>query len=306
MKFLPKLFVSNTQACIFKLAGQDDLFFFDGQRRRKINTPISLGHLKAIYPDLKTVEVDAEALAKLEPGAPIPRRWYREAWIEPPQDFQSMREIIVSRLKGVGVEYGAGSRPAPVPVDVEIEYVEPFQSAEQYERMNFNEDAVVPKYANTIEDQEPFEDESLDFIIASNVIEHTPNPIGAIAESYRTLKKGGQLVLMVPDKRFTFDGDRKLTTLDHLQNDYENYQRENDLEHYLDYYQNVLHSKNVEPEAKIAFETGEDLHLHVWKPASFYKMCEHVIEHIAPFKFFELKPRVLAKDCIEFYAVFHK
>jgi 2-polyprenyl-3-methyl-5-hydroxy-6-metoxy-1,4-benzoquinol methylase len=46
----------------------------------------------------------------------------------------------------------------------------------------------------------PFEDDSFDCIICSEVIEHTESPEMAIRELYRILKKGGTLALTVPNR----------------------------------------------------------------------------------------------------------
>ncbi len=45
----------------------------------------------------------------------------------------------------------------------------------------------------------PFEENVFDFVISSEVIEHTPNPKKAIEEMYRVLKPGGTLVLSTPN-----------------------------------------------------------------------------------------------------------
>ncbi len=44
----------------------------------------------------------------------------------------------------------------------------------------------------------PLEDESVDIILCSEVFEHLKNPILAIKESSRLLKKGGRLLLTTP------------------------------------------------------------------------------------------------------------
>lgn len=52
-----------------------------------------------------------------------------------------------------------------------------------------------------------------DYIIASHVFEHLPNPLGWMRDCAAILRPGGCLALVVPDKRFTFDYSRSLTTL---------------------------------------------------------------------------------------------
>lgn len=46
--------------------------------------------------------------------------------------------------------------------------------------------------------QIPLKDESIDAIICSSVLEHVNDPIRAIQEMYRVLKKGGKLFMFVP------------------------------------------------------------------------------------------------------------
>ncbi len=50
------------------------------------------------------------------------------------------------------------------------------------------------------------------YIIASHVIEHTPNFLQFLANAHEILKPGGHLILVIPDKRFTFDVNRPVTT----------------------------------------------------------------------------------------------
>ena len=59
-----------------------------------------------------------------------------------------------------------------------------------------------------------------DFVIANHFLEHAQDPIGTIQRLLQVLRPQGILYLAVPDKRFTFDEGRPLTTLDHLIRDH--------------------------------------------------------------------------------------
>ena len=48
--------------------------------------------------------------------------------------------------------------------------------------------------------QMPFEDNSFDIIVSTEVIEHTPAPYNAVSELYRVLRPGGILALTVPNR----------------------------------------------------------------------------------------------------------
>ena len=58
--------------------------------------------------------------------------------------------------------------------------------------------------------------ESYDFVLSCHSLEHVANVIKAIHEWHRVLKRSGELILVLPDKRFTFDHDRPYTTFQHL------------------------------------------------------------------------------------------
>lgn len=55
-----------------------------------------------------------------------------------------------------------------------------------------------------------------DYVVASHVIEHVPNMLGWLREIATVLKDQGILSLAIPDKRFTFDYKRDLTSLGDL------------------------------------------------------------------------------------------
>ena len=76
-----------------------------------------------------------------------------------------------------------------------------------------------------------------DFVLSSHMLEHTANPLRALAEWRRLLKPRGALVLVVPARDATFDHRRPITTLSHLVQDFETNRGEDDLTHLAE----VLH-----------------------------------------------------------------
>lgn len=60
-----------------------------------------------------------------------------------------------------------------------------------------------------------------DYIIACHVIEHTVDMIGFLLDCEQMLKENGQLILAVPDKRFSFDLYKPVTTTGQLLDAYE-------------------------------------------------------------------------------------
>lgn len=74
-------------------------------------------------------------------------------------------------------------------------------------------------------------DNSYDFVLSSHNLEHVANPLKALNEWFRILKEKGKLILILPDKNYTFDYKRNYTTLEHILSDYENDTNEHDTTH---------------------------------------------------------------------------
>jgi SAM-dependent methyltransferase len=76
-----------------------------------------------------------------------------------------------------------------------------------------------------------FKDSQYDFLLSSEMIQHIANPLRAIYEWKRVLKKDGLLILIVPNMEKTFDHKRPLTKLEHIIDDYDHDTQETDLTH---------------------------------------------------------------------------
>ena len=223
-----------------------------------------------------------------------------------------MRLYLGSLARGSGIELGAGDRPLPVSLEADIRYVEAFDLASERSRSfpnaaGFNDFVSADLYA-TFESM-PFAADSLDFIIASHVIEHSPNPIGALVNAHRCLRSGGRLLLIVPDHDRTFDAPREITPIDHLLNDFANYARELDLPHYREWYKKVMRADDYDIKAQADWELKADLHYHCFTPGSFLEMIAAIQMH-APWRICEaFLPRALPDGMppsIEFYVVLQK
>jgi SAM-dependent methyltransferase len=64
-------------------------------------------------------------------------------------------------------------------------------------------------------DQDPF-----DYVIASHLIEHIPDPVTWLSDIASLLRPSGILSLVIPDKRFTFDINRRTTEIAELVDGY--------------------------------------------------------------------------------------
>lgn len=183
----------------------------------------------------------------------------------------SMRLYLGSLVAGEGIECGAGNRPMQINLDAKVRYLEAFAYGSNESRSYpgaVRYSGFVPiDIVDKIEDMKSLGDESVDFVIASHVIEHTPNPVGAIAAFRRILRSSGKAILIVPDHDLTFDKPRAITTVEHLMLDYTDYARERDLEHYKEYARLV--GGGSPEQAFDDWRSGADMHYHCFTPASF-------------------------------------
>jgi SAM-dependent methyltransferase len=122
-----------------------------------------------------------------------------------------------------------------------------------------------------------------DFVLSSHMLEHTANPIQALLEWKRLLVDDGVLVLLLPDKRHTFDHRRPVTTLEHLIDDFKAGMKEDDLTHLPEIL--ALHDLERDPDAgdMEAFKArslrnveNRCLHHHVFN----VRLARGLVEHI--------------------------
>ena len=135
-----------------------------------------------------------------------------------------------------------------------------------------------------------------DFVLSSHVIEHIANPIKALFEWVRVLKDEGVLVIILPHKDGTFDHRRKITSLSHIIDDYNNDTKENDLTHLSEILE--LHDLKQDPEAgslnqfkKRSLDNFKNrcLHHHVFNTYLAVKLIDFIqlqllsVEAISPY-----------------------
>ena len=128
---------------------------------------------------------------------------------------------MVRFLLGDGIELGPGHAPLPLPFPgATVRYVdrwEPDRNADLFpelEGASFQRPDVI---ANLDVDRlRAIATRSVDFVIASHVLEHLAEPLGLLEEIDRVLEPGGLLLILLPDRRRTFDVKRPPTSLEEL------------------------------------------------------------------------------------------
>jgi len=202
-------------------------------------------------------------------------------------DFQQVRkDIAFQYLKGEGIEVGALHAPLQVPEGVKVHYVDRKSVSDL--RQQYPELAAVNLVEADIVDNgetlSSIADNSWDFVIANHMIEHCQNPIGALENFLRVVKPGGLVYMGVPDKRYTFDIDRPLTSLDHLIQDYKEGPEWSKLGHYEEWVSLVdskFHQESVAVRMQYLLEIDYSIHFHVWTSETFSELLEYCKKNLS-------------------------
>ena len=138
--------------------------------------------------------------------------------------FLQLREPGYALLVGAGIEIGGFEHPAVLPNARKLTRCDRLLKEEVAGVFTEIDVAGLPPVDVRLDlDTEGlgvFADASLDFVVCCHVLEHLKNPLKALAEIMRTLRRGGRAALAVPDKAFTFDQDRPLTAWESLERIY--------------------------------------------------------------------------------------
>jgi SAM-dependent methyltransferase len=177
------------------------------------------------------------------------------------------RVRLARRLGGSGVEVGALDRPTPLPSGAKAVYADVLSAEEVTRRFP---GAPVPTIRCDGERLPGLGDSAFDFLVANHVLEHVSDPLGALREWHRVVRDGGNVLLTLPDKRFTFDRPRRRTRLAHLLDDAQSPlpPKLRDLDHLLDWATHVERLPRNSPEwGRFVLEQVQGdytVHNHVW------------------------------------------
>lgn len=208
-------------------------------------------------------------------------------------------------LRGRGIEIGALFNPQPLPRGARVRYVDRMPVADLRKQYpDLADQPLVPVHIiDNGETLATIVDGSQDFVIANHFLEHCEDPIGALGNMIRVLRPGGVLHLAIPDKRFTFDRDRPLTTLAHLQADHEHGPAATRPGHYAEYVRFVHKpaSKEIaEVQSADLMRRGYSIHFHVWTQREILEL----LLHLAPALSFDIE--AACRHDYEFVVVLRK
>lgn len=181
----------------------------------------------------------------------------------------------------VGAEIGAGGKPVPglEPRALQVDCFKRF-GADICDADYYGHACALP-----------FHDHSLDYVIASHVLEHVANPIAALAEWHRVVRPGGVIYFVVPNRLAAFDHTRELTPVSHLLDDFRAGTTACDPTHIDEFAQNVdwaRYTPGIAPEDVVAkridfarglhhaVARGEDIniHFHTFEPSNLRELLD--------------------------------
>jgi SAM-dependent methyltransferase len=138
-----------------------------------------------------------------------------------PAELARHEKVLGSiRRDGIGLEIGPSFHPfAPKSAGYNVHTLDHLtreQLVEKYKVHGVNVDAIED--VDFVWHGEPFAEltgrkKSYDWIIASHVIEHTPDLIGFLDDCDSVLRDDGVISLAIPDRRYCFDYFRPITGL---------------------------------------------------------------------------------------------
>jgi SAM-dependent methyltransferase len=135
----------------------------------------------------------------------------------------TLRAGIEPRMRGI--EYGPSYSPLFPKAEgwnvIIVDHASHTELVKKYAQWGVATEKIEPVDV-VLSDEAPIELQlahafgQFDYIVASHVFEHLPNPIAFLQTNHQLLRPGGMLRLAVPDKRFCFDLLKPLSTAGQL------------------------------------------------------------------------------------------
>jgi SAM-dependent methyltransferase len=200
----------------------------------------------------------------------------------------SERQRIARHLAGDGIEVGPGGQPFPVPPGARVRYVDRWRADEaralypEVAGETFLEPDVITNF--DVDRLGAFSTCSLDFVIASHVLEHLADPLGFLVEMHRVLRPGGLAIVLLPDRRRTFDRSRPPTPLEHLIEDHACRVRrvhDDHIEEFLEFADKGALSAALAggwtKDDYFEWHRRRSVHVHCWTEAEFHQVLLYLI-----------------------------
>jgi SAM-dependent methyltransferase len=194
-----------------------------------------------------------------------------------------LRRFVAAQFcSGAGIEIGALHRPMPVPAGVTVRYVDALSTEEL--RHVWSEEVTGHELApvDIITDATTLNgvtDASTDFVIASHLIEHMEDPVRALMNFVRVVRRGGTVLLIVPNRNHTFDAERPPTSVAHVIRDYcggPQWSRQTHYEEWVRVVEKINTPYAAAARVEHLMQTRYAIHFHVWSPSEFSALLAEV------------------------------
>ena len=201
----------------------------------------------------------------------------------------SRASIAASFLVGSGIEIGAFTQPTDLPPDRQVVYFDRYSAADlrQYYDQDCHRPLMEPTYVGDAETLDELPDSSFNFLIANHVIEHLQDPIQFLKKVASKLTVGGRAMIAAPDKRYSFDKQRPLTSVKHIFKDHEGGPAQSKNDHLWEWAAMVQGLQGQAATDWIQAFDPDDMriHYHVWDADSFIEFISAaVITYRLPLK----------------------
>ncbi|WP_341633754.1 class I SAM-dependent methyltransferase [Sphingomonas agri] len=190
--------------------------------------------------------------------------------------FDLDRSLLFGRCKGRGVELGPGPNPHIHPSDeTDVLYVEQKPAEEwvqlygEHYKMKFDP-ALEPLYIVGEAHEIPVAPESLDFIYSSHVFEHLVNPIGHLERWSKLLRKGGEVMMVVPDYIGSKDYLADPTSMAEMMEEF----RDGGFAPSFSHYERYGHARSSPDKAQKLFDSKSSIHMHYYTNDNMRELLE--------------------------------
>lgn len=223
-----------------------------------------------------------DALAEI--AAVLHRDRREQAIMQGEREVSLVRAVIADIfIQGSGLEVGAGSRPFPLPPNTHCFYGDE-RDHEQLVEYFGGEQGIPDSVFLDAQTLSEVEDDRLDFVISAHVIEHLHDPIGSIKNTLKKIKTGGNFILVVPDRHFTFDKARPPTSLEHLLQDEKDGGASSTYQSYFEHVKYVhplfdapIPEDQIDSHVRMLMNARHDIHMHCWNGAEFAELLRNVL-----------------------------